>query len=49
MIKPCSNENCDRNTGILTYDGKPEPLCYDHYMERVDNEKQAKEGLYTED
>lgn len=48
MIKPCSVDTCEKKTGILTYDGKDEPLCYEHYMEKVEQQKEAKEGLYEE-
>lgn len=48
MTKSCSVESCEKQTGILTYDGKPEPLCFEHYIERVNQQKEDKEGLYTE-
>lgn len=35
---PCSHEECEKQTTIRTYDGEENPLCFNHYMERVQEE-----------
>jgi hypothetical protein len=49
MRKICSVEGCEKDTGILTYDGKDEPLCFNHYLDKAAQQQRDKEGLYKEE
>lgn len=44
----CSIESCNKPTSISTYDGKEEALCLNHYLDKAEQQKANKEGLYEE-